>query len=1139
MKSGKYNILLAFLAFVFAFSSCTRDEVMTVQPEGEVGECQFYNIAFGHRDFCDASISTKSTNDGIFESDVVNIYVMIFDASGNKIYGKYFDAGNRAAENDVRTGTEECWWVTQAQIEYGGDGRPTHDDNGYKKIIEDTKGVIRVNAPTGTGLEIYALANIHPNYLQLDAMLFDRIQTKQEYLDKELVLKGKVSHRTYMLMTAKAENVSISGSDNQLQITSSGNPINSGNPLRFQRLDAKITVRINVDDISEPANPAHPKLDSFIPDTWEVINLPIKSKIEPNSSHVIGHQEYFNIEPSNFENTDEVTINVEGVNSTVPRYSFSFYMMENMQSPKTPPTEFHQRDKRLKNTDDGSYLAESGDMWEYASEYSTYVKINGRLKMVRETPDKYGESVILYTDVTYYIHLGDFGNDIADYNVKRNMRYTYNVTVKGVNNIEVEVETSNDDDKPFEENNPGATGDVYYAKEEVCFFDAHYGQRVVSFDERHVSDLLTWYVKTPFTPEGATPIVRDGAEILTGLDYKWVKFLKNKVNTDGTYSKKNRWYPGDNYETPEEKLMYVDEFVKYIKDQKRKLDAGQPNDFIEETIPLAGGGSEKVKRIYMTLFIDEYYYEADPFNLQEDPLLWKKFVNKCGDRMMHILCDSKISLDRESSATESVATIIQRPIQTPYSLGDNVTTAWGCEVLDESGFDRGTGTGELDFKINGLQDNYNIPGIPNEGDNGLYNTWQWTLSGVQSGDPSSWYTYFEITGNSGDPHTWELPENDKNNFYNVNNLRDTYRNLRYTFLLRNRDNNGNGIIDPGEIRWYVASLKQLSELYLGGPGISGEAQVYPQELVKYAGQIYDTEATADAVSNSYGNKVKEKWRNHIISSTVTTYEEGGTRTEPFILWGEEGVSTSKLTQSIRWNQGGPWSVRCVRNLGMEDGSGMTNEQYYKQHPDPLIQYTEGEGGVNYFDMSRISSASLRDGGFIDPKIKNLGATDQLSQFNYLPLGFETYSSDTESGNNWLSDDEKNNYRKILNNNNSVLFPSTSSNDISNYSILKYILDNSIETDYPCPAGYRMPNLREAQLISTYTHCPIFITTSTYYSFGLYGTRTSKPDTYGDKEVTEAKKTRWACKNGHITLNVESGDRTRCVRDWNPGARPLY
>ena len=217
--------------------------------------------------------------------------------------------------------------------------------------------------------------------------------------------------------------------------------------------------------------------------------------------------------------------------------SFSFYQLENMEN-TTGLTSYNQRDLRKKK-DNGMYDTSSG-LWKHASEDATYMIIKGKVQMKVNT-NVVTDMQYLEADVVYYIHLGNFGNSnqggsYNDFTIRRNTHYTYNITIKGVNSIEVEVESSQSG-QTFNEPQSGATGHVYKSKEEVYTFDAHYGQKVFRIDASVVDpEKVTWYVKTPFGREG-TPDVESGTQI-PDLDYKWVKFLLNKKETNGVYSNK-------------------------------------------------------------------------------------------------------------------------------------------------------------------------------------------------------------------------------------------------------------------------------------------------------------------------------------------------------------------------------------------------------------------------------------------------------------------------------------------------------------------------------------------------------------------------------------------------------------------------
>ena len=80
-------------------------------------------------------------------------------------------------------------------------------------------------------------------------------------------------------------------------------------------------------------------------------------------------------------------------------------------------------------------------MWVYAPEEGTYLEIKGEVVMVVDVSSE-AKTQQLSADVTYYVHLGDFAQDIADFKVRRNTNYIYTITIKGVNSIQVEVEST-------------------------------------------------------------------------------------------------------------------------------------------------------------------------------------------------------------------------------------------------------------------------------------------------------------------------------------------------------------------------------------------------------------------------------------------------------------------------------------------------------------------------------------------------------------------------------------------------------------------------------------------------------------------------------------------------------------------------
>ena len=403
-------------------------------------------------------------------------------------------------------------------------------------------------------------------------------------------------------------------------------------------------------------------------------------------------------------------------------------MMENRQVPKITDKDeykagYHDRSRALKTSNDlndkcsVSYTVNGVEhsrdirMFEYANDFSTYVVVTGYVEMELKNDDA---GKVLGGEVEYLIHLGDWREkegSIDNYNIERNTSYIYTVTVNSLDKIRLEVETSKNGAE-FKEEQPGATGQVTIAKEEIALCDCHYESKTISFHlsnffkngkinrENCIVDELTWSVKTPFG-EGEPKIV-NGVESVTGLDYQWVHFRLNKRGDDGNYySDKRRKYTDREFAASEtwrsaqenaeedgadglagfhnDGIMTVPYLCKYIKEQVKKyLDNPAVSDF-------DSGTATDGPKISLTAFVDEFYYDKNPVTSETRSDLWKYFVNK-DDRKLHILCNSVKSLDEESSMTGSVVTIQQSSIQCVYNTDPSYTdlkTAWGVENMDE------------------------------------------------------------------------------------------------------------------------------------------------------------------------------------------------------------------------------------------------------------------------------------------------------------------------------------------------------------------------------------------------------------------------------------------------------------------------
>ncbi len=1056
MKRFLYTLLLSCCAAA-AGVSCTDDPTKDPLPSNAEGET-WVTLDFGDHSFDEINITSRATLDGSAEGRVSNLFVFLFNSAGERVYGRFFDNSNRKeTEDELNASKVDSWWV---------EGNSAEDKN--------TRGKVRMYAPEiPAGGSLYILANINADMVNISPDKLRFVQKLTDLKDMTATLNQEITERNgFFPMTGMAENIKIIPD----HISSNGS---ESFKVPLKRIDAKITVKVRAaagyessfTDETTNITTKH-KIKEFVPLSWQVVNLPRAAFVLPRAEDAAS--EFFNSKETKFETREPKIFsytNDEGVSVTIPEESdehgFSFYMLENrpeLEADKSRITvnDYHLRDKRRKNAD-GTYNTTDGlGLWEYAPEKATYLIIKGEVIMDLDLSNE-AKAQQLSADVVYYIHLGDFASDFNDYNVKRNTSYTYTITIKGVDKIQVEVEQDKEDQS-------GATGHVYVAKEAIFTFDAHFGRTLIAFDEAHLTDVqdLSWYVKTPFGREGK-PNVIGGIEVPSGLDYKWVHFIINEHNDEKYNTKLEKFNPA--------KAMNILEFSKYIKEQVRLFKNGEKNDFRPEYDEAWAAkfpdqpDQHRRNRIYVTIFVDEFYYAADPITGDVRTDLWKDFVNQ-PNRMMHILCDADVSKDEESRTTGSIVTIRQRSIQTIFNTEKpELETAWGCETIDETRDVLWYYSPKEAYDTSG---NWAPPsGVPNvpsdDGNNsrvnGLYNTARiWGLVSGSEYKPKLWNAFID--------------------FDQKYELRKETETLRYSCMTRNRDENGDGIIDAAEIKWYLASINQLASLYVGDQGLNSDAALYPY----YKQKIDKDEMDA---------KNAHTWRAHIVSSTAHTDKY------PEILWAEEGLSTSSY--STAYGKSAGLSVRCVRNLGMDAPAGADDQQIedYAQKmllnesriPEKAIQVsgpglngdteTATSNSIYKFDMTNMNPQSIRY-----YTSRELEPNHEFSVEARVYWGFET---------------------------------GPMANGTYTYTALFDLLR---EGKSPCPEGYRVPNVREASLMTL--NCSLswqaylnYSLVSTYYSHGNRGT---KLDTQGSSWMFDAERTR---------LDDGGAHAIRCVKDIRP------
>ena len=952
------------LALPLLAAGCQDDELFTRKPLVEEGIPTQVRMNFA----VDANqVITREAQDEESEFRVENIYLFIFDSNGQRI-------------PTTNSNDEPMTFFTAG----GGGLSVTNGDS-----TTPTAGSFSFTAQSVNDARIVGVANLTEGntstaYTVTKAQL-DDIETLDEL--QQLILpmtqSESIERGGLFLMTGYAEDET--GNNNVTITAPEGNEVTTLDDytLLLRRVDAKVEVHVKA-EVPQGKNWTN---FTFTPGEWQVMSVPSQSLLLPVEKEGINGPwqdaeainwdasddascQYFTSRAVVFENlTQDENTNLGNGGS------FVFYMPENRKRFKqsiteTDPTKAYAlRDEREHDALPEGGSNKPGQEFEngafaYANGQSTYLYFTGHLSYTDENNND------LNADVRCTVHLGYASKDANDYDTKRNGHYVYNITVLGVDDIIVEVTNTNDNEQ---ENRPGYEGDVIYSANQIYNLDSHYDRCVVEIPVNEIDDAITWSVKTPFS-NGMHDASRTDVEPEL-KDYKWIKFAINAQYGfgQGQYVK----YPGDqNYDNPDKsgdgvespyyqtyqggryrnaRLMDIQQLLEYLKQAKkdRTLSSLMPNGVTD--------------RICVTAFVDENLYYEDPMHPENGIQLelWKKSVDQ-NDRQLHIITSgATYSPDGNSSVVNSLYTFTQKAIRTVYNVSkEELTTAWGLESIMET-------------------DRLN-PGNVRSGSstsNGRQNTMAWIGDGTLA-----WTSVLNTSARYG--------------------LNTNYNNAAYACMMRNRDLDGDNRIDNNEVRWYLAAIDQLVDIYLGEYALDQDSRLYPENASDRPG----------------GRSVY--W--HYTSSSYDDSQNG-----PWVLWAEEGASIGNYNSSSgnQYN-GANYSYRCIRNLGINLNSPDTE-------PEPLIDYTgDGTESSPYrFDLSNMNEKSLRSYLVTGATLPN---HNEQSANNRPYTYFEVYWEDTPQPNRGYI------YYNF--------------NNAQNWEYY--------QTYGQWPNGYRMPNMRELLIMTT-------------------------------------------------------------------------
>ncbi|WP_277234809.1 hypothetical protein [Phocaeicola salanitronis] len=587
---------------------------------------------------------------------------------------------------------------------------------------------------------------------------------------------------------------------------------------------------------------------------------------------------------------DANPVNISGAGSDDVA-EFSVFIPENIQNAKQAGAGDYDGRESFSGQGDEK-------IWTYAPDNGTYVVISG----VCTEEDNTGK-LLRYGNVEYTIHLGDFSDSgsMDNFSVERNCIYTYKVSVHGMDKIKVEAKREGGDYQN------GAEGDVIElgTGSKTFSLDAHYEQVFVEYNlsdildnvkelhsdkasadaaevKQNIANQFRLVIHTPMNTVDDKVILpynsaNDEATDMAGIDYKWVEFYPQTAdNTISLYPGKEKTEEGKKLYSPYQVCQMMGKAIYALYQD----DSQTPS---VEGLDVQKDGSDYVARF--TIFVDEYFYTED---LNGNEVAWDKFTRQ-DPRTMMIASDMEISGDLNSTYSIAQTYITQHAIETFYNPdAASYYNALGIETYNETGVVSSFSPQHTE----GYGDNsHNVSEIP--------------VSNDQSKGRDNMLKNMEIISNnaSATDENWTTKKwNAYINFANVGYTDDnSASNNRwsgawnaqtayayYACMSRNRDLNGDGEINPSEVRWYLPALSQYLRIGIGKNALPAETRLFTGD--------------ASTMTGNYPNDYLEQGALYYTNTSIDDNPDLAYS----IYWAVEVGAYGAQNHSAM--------VRCVRNL---------------------------------------------------------------------------------------------------------------------------------------------------------------------------------------------------------------------------------
>lgn len=707
-KVMKLAYLLMGVALLL--SSCSED----IFPGGSESN-EDVTISLAYSDVSPRDIVVNSRATDAEERHLDNLYIYIFDGNGNL-------KGYRGIEGEVNL-NQNTSSTTKAEIT----GIKTRSGESYIYAvanistglypIETSNGTVAANKlPINLNEETARAGGYDFTLDQLKALTFKRNNTSID-ITSAFLMSGAVQD------------------GNLVNITTAGTIASGDNAIRLSRIVSKVKFTIKAAKTTGVTR-------SFKLETYDIMNIAVDGSLvgkidgnRRNKTANVNDNIGNTVRPNDVENDAQF---------------FEVYLPENLQDA------VHNVTTQAAREDDSQSIPKE---FTNAPAKGTYVVLKGKYEETTSSSTK-------SADVTYYVHLGDCTKDKNNYDVERNCKYTYNITVAGVDKIIVEAKKESGADQP------GAEGVVleYGATGKNMTLDSHYEYMVMRFYQDDIQKLKRagkGYFYQVYALGNHTDVINVGATTVgkdNGVDTSWIQFAikcsrdesSSKYSTDKTSRGTACSYPGTKYASD---LYTVDRFLKYLYDNAESS--------------IWTKSDSKGKYIDATCFISENYYKN---------LTWNQYVNDVDKRAFYVANEVKTSNDGRSVYAQTQYGLTQYNIQTFYDRSKaGSITAYGCETIND---EEGKG-----FSVNGGGSTYQSAGS---------DTWNGRANMVADINTRT--------------DTWKSLKNNTS--------------LIKACMSRNRDLNGDGNISDNEIRWYAPTISQYIGIWIGEEIMSGESKLF-------------------------------------------------------------------------------------------------------------------------------------------------------------------------------------------------------------------------------------------------------------------------------------------------------------------------